>query len=117
MEKTPYVVAIIGGAAAGAQTAGLLAKRGVHSVVFEQNARPYGKIEDGLPRWHVKLRNKEYEVINRQLDRTEVYFVPLTKIGRDVDLADLANTWGFTAVTLANGAWRDRPLPGPGDDA
>ena len=50
-------------------------------VVFEQNARPYGKIEDGLPRWHVKLRQKEYETVNERLDRPNVHFVPLTKIG------------------------------------
>jgi len=54
-----YIVAIIGGATAGAETAALLAQRDVASVVFEQNPRPYGKIEDGLPRWHVKLRHKE----------------------------------------------------------
>src|SRR5262249_14993703 len=50
------VVAIIGGATAGAEAAGMFADRGAIAVVFEQNARPYGKVEDGLPRWHAKLR-------------------------------------------------------------
>jgi NADPH-dependent glutamate synthase beta subunit-like oxidoreductase len=94
----------------------MLAERGVIVVVFEQNPRPYGKIEDGLPRWHVKLRQKEYETINERLDRPNVHFVPLTKIGRDLDFADLARNWGFTSVVLALGAWRDRPLPVEGAD-
>src|SRR5262245_24256054 len=58
MPSPSHVVAIVGGATAGAEAAGILADRGVLSVVFEQNQRPYGKIEDGLPRWHVKLRQK-----------------------------------------------------------
>jgi ferredoxin/flavodoxin---NADP+ reductase len=94
----------------------MLAERGVVVVVFEQNPRPYGKIEDGLPRWHVKLRQKEYETINDRLDRPNVHFVPLTKIGRDVDFHELAESWGFTCVVLALGAWRDRPLPIEGAD-
>lgn len=111
-----YVIAVIGGATAGAETAALLADRGATVVVFEQNVRPYGKIEDGLPRWHVKLRLKEYETVNENLDRPEVHFVPVTKIGRDIDFRALAGEWGFTAVILALGAWRDRPLPVPGAD-
>jgi NADPH-dependent glutamate synthase beta subunit-like oxidoreductase len=94
----------------------MLAERGVIVVVFEQNPRPYGKIEDGLPRWHVKLRQKEYETINDRLDRPNVHFVPLTQIGRDLDFAELAEGWGFTSVILALGAWRDRPLPVAGAD-
>src|SRR5215467_6952034 len=80
-----HVVAVVGGATAGAEAAAMLADRGVVVVVFDQNARPYGKIEDGLPRWHVKLRRKEYETINDKLSRPGVYFVPCTKVGRDID--------------------------------
>ncbi len=76
-----HVVAVVGGATAGAEAAGLLASRGIAVVVFEQNVRPYGKIEDGLPRWHVKLRQKEYETINERLSHPLVHFVPRTKIG------------------------------------
>jgi len=94
----------------------MLAQRGVLVVVFEQNPRPYGKIEDGLPRWHVKLRKKEYDTINGKLDRPNVHFVPNTKIGRDVAFPELAREWGFSAVVLAHGAWRDRPLELPGAD-
>ena len=62
-QKPTHCVAVIGGAVAGAEVAGVLADRGIEVVVFEQNARPYGKIEDGLPRWHVALRHKEYDSI------------------------------------------------------
>jgi ferredoxin--NADP+ reductase len=106
-----HIVAIVGGATAGAEAAGILADRGIAAVVFEQNARPYGKIEDGLPRWHEKLREKEYAEIDARLSRPGVHFVPSTKIGRDIAFPSLAREWGFSAVVLANGAWRDRPLP------
>ncbi|MGB0619192.1 MAG: FAD-dependent oxidoreductase [Myxococcota bacterium] len=106
-----HFVAVIGGATAGAEVASRLADKGVNVFVFEQNARPYGKIEDGLPRWHVALRNKEYGVIDEKLQKEGVTFVPSTKIGEDVDFKELVEDWGFSAVVLANGAWRDRPVP------
>lgn len=112
-----YAIAVIGAATAGAEAASIFAQRGILTVVFEQNARPYGKIEDGLPRWHVELRRKEYESIDEGLSAPHVHFVPRTRLGRDLDLGDLARGWGFHAVVLANGAWRDRPLPLDGADA
>jgi len=106
-----HCVAVIGGAVAGAEMAGALADAGCEVAVFEQNARPYGKIEDGLPRWHVALRRKEYDVIGGKLSKPAVHFVPETRIGRDVGFAELVREWGFSGVVLACGAWRDRPLP------
>ncbi len=115
-EHGAHTVAVIGGATAGAEVAGRLAERGVRVVVFEQNAKPYGKVEDGLPRWHHGLRHKEYETIAAKLDHPSVSYVPLTRIGRDVSLDALAREWGFSAVVLACGAWRDRPVPVDGAD-
>lgn len=109
-------VAVIGGATAGAEVASRLADRGIAVTVIEQNARPYGKIEDGLPRWHEALRQKEYRTIDGKLSKPGVTFLPNTKIGRDIGFAELVNDWGFSAVILANGAWRDRPLPIEGAD-
>lgn len=108
-----YAIAIIGGATAGAEAADIFAKRGVLTVVFDQNDRPYGKVEDGLPRWHVGLRAKEYETIDGKLGQEHVHFVPRTRVGRDVSLRALCEDWGFHSVVLANGAWRDRPLAVP----
>jgi NADPH-dependent glutamate synthase beta subunit-like oxidoreductase len=110
-------IAVIGGATAGAEMADRLAAEGAFVVVFEQNERPYGKVEDGLPRWHRELRHKEYKAIDTKLGQPNVAFVPRTKIGRDVDFAALCRDFGFHAVVLANGAWRDRPLPIDGADA
>ena len=110
-------IAVIGGATAGAEVAERLAEEGAFVAVFEQNPRPYGKIEDGLPRWHQELRRKEYRTIDAKLAHANVAFVPNTRIGRDVDFEALARSWGFHAVVLANGAWRDRPLPVDGADA
>ena len=45
-----YAIAVIGGATAGAEAAGIFSRAGILTAVFEQNARPYGKVEDGLPR-------------------------------------------------------------------
>jgi NADPH-dependent glutamate synthase beta subunit-like oxidoreductase len=116
LTRPTHVVAVVGGATAGAEVAGRLAQRGVVVVVFEQNPRPFGKIEDGLPRWHRELRHKEYETIGGKLGQPGVHFVPLTKIGRDLAFEDVARAWGFSAVVLANGAWRDRPLAIDGAD-
>jgi len=116
MSDEAFAIAVVGGATAGAEAADIFAKQGILTVVFEQNARPYGKVEDGLPRWHVGLRAKEYETIDRKLGQPHVHFVPNTKIGRDVSLRELCEVWGFHAVVLANGAWRDRPLAVPDAD-
>ena len=110
-----HVVLIVGGAVAGSEAAFQFARRSIRCVVIEQNARPYGKIEDGLPRWHVKLRRQEMSEIDEKLGHPEVHFVPGTKLGRDIGLAELL-AWGPSAVVLAVGAWRDRPMPVPGID-
>ena len=110
-------MAIIGGAVAGSEAAAACAARGAIPVVFEQGARPYGKIEDGLPRWHEKLRVKEYRKINENLGTGDVIFVPQTQIGNDLPWAELYGEAGLSAIVLANGAWRDRGLPIEGADA
>ena len=117
MEVLPnHFVAIIGGAIAGSEAASRLADRGIYTVVFEQNLRPYGKIEDGLPKWHVKLQDQEEDKIDQKLSKANVHFVPNTMLGRDIDFDDLVNNWEFSAILLANGAWKDRPLPVAGVD-
>src|SRR5882762_10571799 len=115
MTRRPYhFVAVIGGAIAGSVAAEVLSANGVHVVVIEQNKKPYGKIEDGLPRWHLEQRKQEYSRIDARLKKPGVFFLPYTRLGRDLDFQDLCNNWGFSAVILANGAWRDRELGLPG---
>lgn len=110
------VVLVVGGAVAGSEAVAQFSQQGILTIAMEQNARPYGKIEDGLPRWHVKLRRQEYDKINAKLDHPNVCYVPLTKLGRDIALEAILG-WGLNAVCLAIGAWRDRPLPVQGIDA
>jgi ferredoxin--NADP+ reductase len=109
-----HFVAVVGGAISGSVAAEILADRGIRVAVIEQNKRPYGKIEDGLPRWHVEQRKQEYGRIDARLKKSNVYFVPSTKLGRDLEFHDFCHNWGFSAVILANGAWRDRDLGVPG---
>src|SRR5260370_2142027 len=111
-----HVMAVVGGATAGSEIARLLAERGEIVIVFEQNPRPYGKIEDGLPRWHVKQRKDEYEEINRRLDHPNIEYVPMTRMGRELDFDDLRTKWGLSGIVLTNGAWKDRAFPVEGAD-
>lgn len=103
-----HVVGIIGGAVAGSEAAALCAEHGALAIVIEQNPRPYGKIEDGLPRWHTSLRDQEYGRIDANLARDNVLFVPRTRVGDDVGWDELTAELGLNAIILANGAWRDR---------
>src|SRR3989304_221214 len=109
-ESKQHFVAVIGGAIAGSVAAEILADHGIRVAVIEQNPRPYGKIEDGLPRWHVEQRKQEYGRIDARLKKPNIVFVPSTKMGRDIGFRELAEEWGFSAVILANGAWRDREI-------
>ena len=69
-----HFVAIVGGAIAGSVAAEILADRGIRVAVFEQNKRPYGKIEDGLPRWHVEQRKQEYGNIDATPEKARRFF-------------------------------------------
>ncbi|PKN57955.1 MAG: hypothetical protein CVU56_08170 [Deltaproteobacteria bacterium HGW-Deltaproteobacteria-14] len=101
---------VIGGAVAGSEAAVMAAERGALVVVIEQNARPYGKIEDGLPRWHAALRRKEFGRIDANLAHPNILFVPRTRLGEELTLDELIDEYGVGTVILANGAWRDRHL-------
>ncbi|MGA6971474.1 MAG: hypothetical protein WBY93_07575 [Candidatus Binatus sp.] len=116
-KSSRHVMAVIGAATAGSEIARILAERGAQVVVFEQNPRPYGKIEDGLPRWHVQQRRDEYEKINQRLDHPNIEYVPLTRMGRELDFDELRTAWGLNGIVLTHGAWRDRSFPVEGADA
>ncbi len=108
-----HYVAVIGGSISGSEAASLLALNGFRVVVFEMNKLPYGKIEDGLPNWHFKLRDRQINEINNKLNHPNIRFVPNTKIGEDIDFLELVYNWGFSAIIIANGAWKDRKMPIP----
>ncbi len=111
-----HYIAVIGGSISGSEAANLLAKSGFKVVVFDMNKLPYGKIEDGLPSWHINLRNRQIVEIDKKLDQENIRYVPLVKIGQDISFNDLVKNWGFSAIILANGAWLDRKFPIDGID-
>ena len=111
-----HYIAVIGGSISGSEASNLLAKNGFRVVVFDMNKLPYGKIEDGLPSWHINLRNRQIAEIDKKLDHENIRYVPLVKIGKDISFNDLVNNWGFSAIILANGAWLDRKFPIEGID-
>jgi len=111
-----HYIAVIGGPISGSEAANLLANSGFRVVVFDMNKLPYGKIEDGLPSWHINLRNRQEAEIDKKLSHDNIRYVPLVKIGRDISFKDLVENWGFSAIILANGAWMDRTVPIDGID-
>jgi ferredoxin/flavodoxin---NADP+ reductase len=111
-----HVMAVIGAATAGSEIARILAQRGATVIVIEQNPRPYGKIEDGLPRWHTKQRRDEYSEIDKRLDNPNIHYVPNTRLGKDLSFDELRTGWGLSGIVLTHGAWRDRPFPVEGAD-
>ena len=104
------VVLIIGGAVSGSTAVKKLTDEGIRCVVVEQNKMPYGKIEDGLPRWHEKQRINEYFKIDDIISHELVDFAPLTRIGKDVSFEEIYNM-GWSCIYFANGAWKDRSFP------
>src|SRR5271167_3936314 len=115
-KSSRHVIAVIGAATAGSEIARILAGRGALVIVFEQNPRPYGKIEDGLPRWHIKQRRDECEEINKRLDHPNIEYVPMTRLGRELAFDELRTGWGLSGIVLTHGAWRDRAFPVEGAD-
>ena len=109
-QQNNQIVAIVGGAVAGSEAVYQFTERGVRCVAIEQNDLPYGKIEDGLPKWHVKQRKKEMAQIDTRIGHELVDFLPNTHIGKDLTVEELL-TMGFSAVLMANGAWKDRTFP------
>ena len=98
-ESGHHFIAIFGGAVAGAEAAYQLSKRGFRVVVFDQAMLPFGKIEDGLPKWHAKLRDKEEAKINEKINQPNVRFVPGVRLGRDVDFRDVLQLGIFSGDT------------------
>ena len=107
-------IAVIGGSVAGSEAAFQLAEKGYKVAVFDQLALPYGKIEDGLPKWHIKLRDKEEDLIDQKLQHPNIRFIPKCRLGKDIEFEALINEWNFSAILLAIGAWKDRELEIPG---
>lgn len=116
MESKLGLVGVIGSAVAGSEAASILAKAGFPVVVFESKPLPYGKIEDGLPKWHIGLRNQNIKQIDEKISHPFVLYVPLIEVGKDIPINYLFENLSFDLVIIAFGAWQDRPLKIEGAD-
>src|SRR5687767_12261704 len=104
------IVAVVGGAVSGSEMVKSLTDKGITCVVIDQNILPHGKIEDGLPKWHAKQRDSEEALINARMNHPLVHYIPSCKLGRDISFEELTS-WNLSAIVMATGAWKDRPLP------
>lgn len=107
-------VLIIGGAAGGSTAALELADRGYRVTVIEQDALPHGKVTDGIPSHHVGLRGSNIQDIYSTYTHPHITFIPSTMVdpAHGLSLGDLQKR-GYSAIFLAIGAQRDRPLEFP----
>ncbi len=49
-----------------------------------------------LPRWHREQRKQEYRRIDARMQKPGVFFLPCTKLGRDLDFQNLCDNGGFS---------------------
>ncbi len=109
-KDTGYRIAIIGGGPAGLSAAFFMRRIG-HSVsLFESHEKLGGMMRYGIPEYRTprKMLDKE---IDRIIDMgVEVHLN--TKVGKDVKINDLEDS--YNAIFWALGAQNGRPLPVPG---
>ncbi len=107
-------VAIIGGGPAGLAAAYQLRRKGHASTIFEEHEELGGMMRYGIPGYRTPRQQLDAE-INRILDMGDIEVRNNTRIGRDITLEELENT--YDAVFWAVGCQSGRALPVPGGDA
>jgi len=108
-----HIVGIIGGAVSGSEAAKRLADRGIIVVVFDMKSRPYGKIEDGLPIWHTRLREKYINQIDANLSHPNIHFLPGIRL-RELHNCILDNSTNGKYIKLVNTkGMKERIIPIP----
>lgn len=105
-------VAIIGAGPAGLGAAGVLKCRGHDVVVFDMLPEPGGMMFFGIP--DDRINKDRIRAAVRELMDAGVKFVLNTKVGRDIKLDKLIES--FDAVLIATGTWRTRRLGVEGED-
>jgi glutamate synthase (NADPH/NADH) small chain len=114
VQATPngFSVAVIGSGPGGLACADELAQLGYAVTVFESLLIPGGLLVNGIPAFKL-----EKHIIERRVDfleRRGVKFRLGVRVGWDLSLTDLRRD--FSAVFLAVGAQRPKPLDIPGGD-
>jgi heterodisulfide reductase subunit A-like polyferredoxin len=105
-------VAIIGSGPAGLSAAYHLARRGIHSTIFEAQDKPGGMLRSGIPEHRLPrdVLDQEIELITN----LGVEIKTSTPLGADLSVDDLY-AQGFQAVYLALGAQKGISLGIPGE--
>ena len=106
-------VAVIGSGPAGLAAAHDLALLGHQVTIFEADARAGGALTAAIPEYRLPT-----DVLDRDIQRITNMGVRIqtnARVGEDVPFETLQKD--FAAVFLAMGAWRNRQLGIPGEDA
>lgn len=111
IEATGWRVAIVGAGPAGLSCADVLVRNGVNATVYDRHPEIGGLLTFGIPEFKL-----EADVIRRRraiLEAMGVRFVLNTRIGRDLDFAQLLD--GYDAVFLGMGTYRGIQGDFPGE--
>jgi glutamate synthase (NADPH/NADH) small chain len=105
-------VAVVGAGPAGLYAAGWLASDGYKVDVLDMLPEPGGLLVSGIP--DLRLDKAVVRHAVEQLQELGVTFRMATRVGQDVQLADLIEK--HDAVLIATGAWESRRLQIEGED-
>ncbi len=105
-------VAVVGAGPAGLMAAWELGVRGYSVTVYEQADR-YGGLMQTIPAY--RMTDADVETDRARFRDLDVTFVPATKVGRDLSLAQLAAE-GYDAIFLSIGTSTHRTLGVPGEE-
>ena len=106
-------VAIVGAGPAGLTAGFYLAREGYQVTIFEADARVGGALATAIPEYRLPA-----DVLARDIQRITNMGVRIqtnTRVGEDVSFETLQKD--FAALFLAVGAWRNRQLGIPGEEA
>ena len=112
-EMTGKKVAIIGGGPAGMAAAYQLRRKGIASTIFDDHAELGGMMRYGIPGYRTPRDFLDNEC-QRILDMGNIEARMNTRVGRDVELADVEKE--HDAVLWALGCWTGRGVPLEGWD-
>jgi formate dehydrogenase major subunit len=105
-------VAIVGAGPAGLTAAYFLTRDGHKAVVYEAMPNPGGMLRFGIPQYRLDKAMIDAEVA--LIEKMGVDFVYNTKIGDDITLAHLRDS--YDAVFLGIGSWQSQGMRCKGED-
>lgn len=105
-------VAVVGSGPAGLTAAYFLAVNGHQVTVYEAMPEPGGMLRYGIPEYRLPKEILDQEI--QLIEQLGVRFVTSTRIGADLSLDELQNS--YDAVFVGIGAWESMPLRCTGED-